>query len=77
MSEEHFPNLREHALKMASMFGTTYKCEQFFSKLNLTKNRLRARLTDNNLSNQLRVAVTSIPPNIEELSKKKQSQPSH
>ncbi len=77
VSEEHFPNLREHTLKMASMFGTTYKCEQFFSKLNLTKNRLRARLTDKNLSNQLRVAVTSIPPNIEELSKKKQSQHSH
>ena len=32
---EDFPILRRHALKFASLFGTTYRCEQFFSKLTL------------------------------------------
>lgn len=60
---EDFPFLRRHALKFASLFGTTYCCEQFFSKLTLAKNRFRSRLTDPNLENQLRV--------------EKQFQPSH
>ncbi|XP_051815716.1 general transcription factor II-I repeat domain-containing protein 2B-like [Acanthochromis polyacanthus] len=53
---EDFPILRRHSLKFASLFGTTYRCEQFFSKLTLVKTRLRSRLTDSNLENQLRVA---------------------
>ncbi|KAK8389839.1 hypothetical protein O3P69_009083 [Scylla paramamosain] len=52
-----------HALKYASVFGTTYCCEQFFSKLTLAKSRLRSRLTDANLENQLRVASSTVPPN--------------
>uniref|UniRef100_A0A8C4FES4 HAT C-terminal dimerisation domain-containing protein n=1 Tax=Dicentrarchus labrax TaxID=13489 RepID=A0A8C4FES4_DICLA len=50
---EHFPILRRRALKFASLFGTTYSCEQFFSKLTLAKTRFRSRLTDSNLENQL------------------------
>ncbi|KAJ8285834.1 hypothetical protein GJAV_G00031440 [Gymnothorax javanicus] len=38
---EDFPILRRHALKFASLFGTTYRCEQFFSKLTLAKTRFR------------------------------------
>lgn len=50
---EGFPGLRRHALRFASLFGTTYYCEQFFSKLTLAKSRFRSRLTDQNLENQL------------------------
>lgn len=74
---EEYPGLRRHALRFASLFGTTYRCEQFFSKLTLAKSRLRSRLTDHNLENQLRVASSSQPPNIKDLVKKKQFQPSH
>ncbi|KAL6465184.1 hypothetical protein MHYP_G00253170 [Metynnis hypsauchen] len=70
-----FPNLRKHALKMASLFGTTYRCEQLFSKLSHAKNQLR--LTDTHLENQLRVATASLPPDISQLVKTKHSQPSH
>uniref|UniRef100_A0A674N6P6 SPIN-DOC-like zinc-finger domain-containing protein n=1 Tax=Takifugu rubripes TaxID=31033 RepID=A0A674N6P6_TAKRU len=77
VSAEDFPILRRHALKFASLFGTTYCCEQFFSKLTLAKTRFRSRLTDPNLENQLRVASSSLPADIRCLSKEKQFQPSH
>jgi len=37
--KEEFPNLRASALKGSSVFGSTYLCEQFFSKMNITKSR--------------------------------------
>ena len=46
---DEFPSLRIHALKYASVFGTTYCCEQFFSKFTLAKIRVRSRLNDANL----------------------------
>ena len=36
---EKFPNLSHHAKTMASLFGSTYCWEQFFSKMKLTKTR--------------------------------------
>ncbi|XP_076811806.1 general transcription factor II-I repeat domain-containing protein 2-like [Clavelina lepadiformis] len=76
-TKEEFPNLRAFALKWLSVFGSTYLCEQFFSKLNITKSRYRSRLTDENLSMQLRVATSSVRPNIERLVKRKNFQKSH
>jgi hypothetical protein len=64
---DEFPIWRRRALKYASAFGTTYCCEQFFSKLTIAKSRLRSRLTDANLEKQLRVATSSIPANITRL----------
>ncbi|XP_070409546.1 general transcription factor II-I repeat domain-containing protein 2A-like [Nothobranchius furzeri] len=74
---EDFPNLRRHALKCAYLFGTTYKCEQFSSKLAFAKSRFRSRLTDPYLENQLRIASSTLPADIKCLSKEKQFQPSH
>nr|KAF6426423.1 hypothetical protein HJG59_009131 [Molossus molossus] len=37
LSNDEFPTLRRHALKYASVFGTTYCCEQFFSKRTISK----------------------------------------
>ena len=39
---EKFPNLSHHAKRMASLFGSTYCCKQFFSKMKLTKIRCRS-----------------------------------
>lgn len=77
ISEEEFPNLRASALKWSSIFGSTYLCEQFFSKMNITKSRYRSRLTDVNLSMQLRVSTSSVRPNIKRLVKQKSFQKSH
>ena len=54
-SKEKFPNLRAHALKSSSVFGSTYLCEQFFSKMTITESCYRSRLTHENLSMQQRV----------------------
>ena len=59
-----YPNLLDHAKQMACIFGSTYVCEQFFSKMNYTKNKNRARLTDGNLNDCLLLASTNIQPNI-------------
>lgn len=72
-----YPNLVDHAKKMASLFGSTYLCEQLFSKMKHTKNHLRTRLTDAHLDNVLLLASTSLTPNIEKLSSNKQHQVSH
>lgn len=75
---EAFPILARHALKFASLFGTTYHFEQVFSKLTLAKRRFHSRLTESNLKKQLRVASSSsLPADIRHLAKKKQFQPSH
>lgn len=79
VTNKDFPNLRRHAHKFASVFGTTYCCEQFFSKLTLAKTRFRSRLTDSNLEKQLRVASSSQPADIARLTRARavQFQPSH
>ncbi|KAK3888606.1 hypothetical protein Pcinc_007332 [Petrolisthes cinctipes] len=76
VSANDFPSLRRHAL-YASVFGSTYCCEQFFSNLTLTKCRVYSRLTDANLENQLQVASSTVPPNTIRLAKEKELQPSH
>ncbi|XP_014781932.1 general transcription factor II-I repeat domain-containing protein 2B [Octopus bimaculoides] len=66
-----YTNLVNRAKKIASLFGSTYQCEQIFSKLKQTKNNLRTRLTDNHLDNIFLLASTSLKPNIEKLSRNK------
>uniref|UniRef100_A0A8C4N1B3 SPIN-DOC-like zinc-finger domain-containing protein n=1 Tax=Eptatretus burgeri TaxID=7764 RepID=A0A8C4N1B3_EPTBU len=72
-----FPALVREALRKASLFGSTYSCEQLFSRMNLTKNKTRAQLTDAHLQDVLLLASSSIKPDIESLSASKNHQPSH
>jgi len=72
-----YPNLEQHARKMTSLFGSTYCCEQFFSRMKFTKNRYRSQLTDEHLTSQLRVASTSVRADIDKLCKNTQCQVSH
>ena len=44
-----YPKLSAHARKMMAVFGSTYVCEQLFSKMNLVKNKYRSSLTDEHL----------------------------
>ena len=41
-----YPHLFDYAKRVMCMFGSTYCCEQLFSKMNYTKNKLRTCLTD-------------------------------
>ena len=44
--KQKFPGLYKHALLMASLFGSTYQCEQFFSRMEHKKNENRTTITD-------------------------------
>ena len=60
-----FPNLRKFIAKKMALFGSTYVCEQFFSKMGYMKSPYRATLTDEHLENGLRVASSTIEPNLD------------
>ena len=62
---------------MLAVFGSTYVCEQLFSRMNLVKNKFRSSLTDEHLESTLRVATSAIQPDIDQLVQQMQSQPSH
>lgn len=75
---DKYPNIRRFGAKIISLFSSSYLCESFFSKMKYTKNKYRNSLTNENLKNQLRVAVSrKIEANIEKLTKKKEHQISH
>ena len=62
--ENEFPNLKRLAMRIAAAIGTTYACESFFSRLRIVKSKSQSRLTDTNIMNQLRCAITNLPVNI-------------
>ena len=73
LPKEAFPSIIDFARKKMSLFGSTYICEQLFTKMKYAKSKTKSRLTDNHLENNLRVAASSISPNIETLVKKHQA----
>jgi hypothetical protein len=62
---------------MLAQFGSTYCCEQFFSRMNFVKSKTRTTLTDLHLGNTLRVATSNFSPNLDRLVKDMHSQISH
>ncbi len=73
-----FPNLKKFASKMASMFGTTYICEQTFSKMKYVKSEHSTRLTDDHLKAILMVGCCTSKPNIDDImTEKRQFHKSH
>ena len=68
------PNLEKH---MISLFGSTYSCEQFFSRMKFTKSKHRSQLTNEHLASQLRVASSSFRADIDQMCKNRQYQVSH
>ncbi len=56
-------------------FGSTYICEQVFSILNLKKNNLRKKITDDHLGGTIRIATTKVIPNLQSIIQRKQLLP--
>ncbi|XP_059048227.1 general transcription factor II-I repeat domain-containing protein 2B-like [Achroia grisella] len=77
VSIRDFPKIRDHALKTISLFGSTYTCEQLFSRMKNVKSKMWTRITDVHLENSLRIATSNIKPDIDKLVKNKQCQISH
>ncbi|MBN3282827.1 SCND3 protein, partial [Polyodon spathula] len=65
------------ALKLVSLFGSSYICEQVFSIINLINSHLRTGLTGDNMYAMLRVASTSLEPNSQKLVSQKHCNISH
>ena len=54
-----------------ALFGSTYLCKQFFSKMGFMKSLYRSVMTDEHLENGLRVASTTIKVNLNRVLQKK------
>ncbi|CAK6977527.1 EPM2A-interacting protein 1-like [Scomber scombrus] len=64
LSPSTYPALRQHAIRMVSLFGSTYICEKTFTTMAINKSKLRSRLTDGHLHAVLRIATTEMEPDI-------------
>lgn len=74
---EKYPNVKRAALKILSMFGSTYVCESVFSTLKHVKSKHRSVLTDTHVKELLRVATTEYKPDLRRIVQDKECQKSH
>ena len=77
LPNDTYPNIKKHAMKMSTLFGSTYICEQTFSQMKHLKSPMRSRLTDEHLHQCLRLAVTRMQPDIQLLTSQMQAHSSH
>ena len=66
-----YRKILNNAKLMISLFGSTYTCEQLFSKMKYTKSHLRTRLRDDHLDDILLLSSTNISPDVENLYRNK------
>lgn len=69
-----YPELSKRAIKILMPFVTTYMCEKSFSLYIATKTKYRNRL---DAEDDMRLQITTIIPNFDEICNEKQAQPSH
>ena len=67
-----YPNVKRGALKILSMFGSTYICESVFSTLKHVKSKHRSLLTDTHMKELLRVAATEYKPDLKKIAQYKE-----
>ena len=72
--KQEYPNLHEIAVRFLLCFSTTLLCQTAFSAVTVLKTKQRDRLQ---LSDCLRLAITSFHPRINNLTDGKQQQKSH
>uniref|UniRef100_A0A4X2KNG3 SPIN-DOC-like zinc-finger domain-containing protein n=1 Tax=Vombatus ursinus TaxID=29139 RepID=A0A4X2KNG3_VOMUR len=77
LDKRKFKNLRDVALQVFSIFGSTYICEQIFSIMNLNKNKQRSTLTDEHLENILNTSISNMIPEYDKLIADKKCNTSH
>ena len=53
----HLPELRKFAQGNVFRFGRTYRCLHAFSSMKIVKNKLRSRLSESNLQNNMLLSV--------------------
>ena len=74
---EKYPNVKQAALNILKMFGSTYVCESVFSTLKHVKSKHRSVLTDTHVKELLRVATTEYKPDLKKIAQYKECQKFH
>ena len=74
---DKFVLLKQLALKICGMFGSTWLCESVFSEMNVVKNKYRSKLTHEHLDQILRIATTGLQANFKELAQESRANFSH
>ena len=77
VQRDKYPCVHRHAVKMTSLSGSLYLCEQLFSRMKYTKSSARSALIDEHLPAVLRIATTHVAIDFDALVKAKQCEPSH
>lgn len=72
-----YPELQKLALKLLTLFGSTYICEAAFSKMKFIKNKFRSRLTTEHLQDLMSIACTNFTPNFRQIIRNKKCHFSH
>lgn len=72
--EKQYPVLCKNAIRVLIQFASTYLCETGFSKLVSIKTKYRSRL---NPEDDMRIAISNIHPNIDEIIRNLQPHTSH
>ena len=67
LDKSKHPEFKKTAFRIISIFGTTYLCESFYSTLKFVKSKHRSVLTNQQLKELLRSAVTNYSTNFKEL----------
>lgn len=59
-----FPKIKDFACRYISLFGTTYLCEQTFSRMKYVKNSLRSNMTDKHMESILLIGTSNLKPEL-------------
>ena len=62
-----YPELKNLAIKLCTMFSSTFSCEAAFSKMNFIKNAFRSRITDDHLNDLMKISCTNFTPDIKQI----------
>ena len=69
--DDKYPEVVRNAQRMISIFGSTYLCEQYFSRMKHIKSHLTSKLTQTHLTSASRIATTSLKLDIKKVMLKK------
>uniref|UniRef100_A0A8C1P6H5 SPIN-DOC-like zinc-finger domain-containing protein n=1 Tax=Cyprinus carpio TaxID=7962 RepID=A0A8C1P6H5_CYPCA len=62
ISQTKYPTIKKVSVLILTMFGSTYTCESSFSHMNVIKIKARCCLSNEKLSQRLRIALTTYEP---------------
>ena len=67
LNSDKYKNLVQLAKKTLSIFGSTYICEQTLSIMNMSKNKQRSSLSNENLEDILKISTSHMYPDYDKL----------